>query len=240
MTRTWLFVVGIAVFVLLAGITAGVLVTRSPAEDKGAASGSSLWPSETLTDWVTYGEYVVVLRPVSIRERRPSPSELENGEGLTTRSATLTVQDVVWSRSPRIHQQPETLTWTLVGSAFSDGKFKHRTPTFTPGESSVVMGHTYLAVIAMVPALCDAESRVDARWDALGTGSILPFDNDTVGEGEFEGANSSVDSIRRDPEVAASVLGRTVGYSADRLGQELAKTNASAYDSGFKRVSTCD
>src|SRR5882757_5798900 len=96
---------GVAVFVLPGdgGSRSDVVV--------GATQADDVLPSVTSSDWVTYTDQVVVVRPTAEQEIPASPEETEAGEGYIGRSATLTVDTVLWTR-PGAPAAPATSTVT--------------------------------------------------------------------------------------------------------------------------------
>lgn len=73
--------------------------------------------------------------------------------------------------------------WAFAGSV--------RTPISTEG-SRLEVGHTYLLTLARF---------ADGDWAPIGGGARLPYDNNTVGNGEYEGTLVTPDSLK---QIAAS------------------------------------
>jgi hypothetical protein len=128
----------------------------------------------TSTDWVTYADQVVVVRPTSEREIPATEEERDAGEGYLGRSANLDVDKVLWSRS-EAPAAPRSLTLDVAGWAFKDGQRQEFAVHDTP---RLEVGHTYIVALARLE---------DGTWSVLGSGASLPYDGGVIGNGESEG-----------------------------------------------------
>ncbi|WP_051732735.1 hypothetical protein [Kitasatospora phosalacinea] len=144
-------------------------------------------PSDTAQDWVSYGDHTVVAKVTAETADTPSAEEQASGEGYVSRTVTLAVQQTLWDRSgaPAL---PAGLTLTVDGWAFTGST---RTPLSTEG-SRLEVGHTYLLTLARFAS---------GEWAPIGGGARLPYDNSTVGNGEYEGTAVTPDSLMK---IAAS------------------------------------
>ncbi len=153
-------------------------------------------PSDTPQDWVSYGDHTVIAKVTSETADTPSAEEQASGEGYVSRTVTVTVQQTLWNRSgaPTL---PASLTLTVDGWAFTGSV---RTPISTEG-SRLEVGHTYLLTLARFAG---------GGWAPIGGGARLPYDNNTVGNGEYEGTLVTPDSLK---QIAASGLNSTAADS---------------------------
>ncbi len=148
----------------------------------GAPQADDVLPSMTGTDWVTYADQVVVVRPTAEREV-PAASEegteageegTEAGEGYIGRAATLTVDEVLWTRAGA-PAAPDAVDVGVAGWVFKDGQRRKFAVHDTPRLEN---GHTYIVALARLD---------DGSWSALGSDGILPYDNAVIGDGESQG-----------------------------------------------------
>ncbi|MFE9171126.1 hypothetical protein ACFYNZ_16640 [Streptomyces kebangsaanensis] len=206
----------------LAGVWAGSHGAETPSRGSEVvlAQADDVLPSVTSTDWVTYADRVVVVRPTSDREIPATEEENEAGEGYIGRSATLAVDKVLWSRSgaPAV---PRSLTLDVAGWAFKDDQRQEFAVHDTP---RLETGHTYIVALARLD---------DGTWSILGSGASLPYDGGVIGNGESEGntveaakpASKSVSAARTAPgtshdvedSVEDSVEAQVNGESDDAL-----------------------
>ncbi|RKE23542.1 hypothetical protein [Streptomyces sp. TLI_171] len=158
-------------------------------------------PSGTAQDWVSYGDDTVVAKVTAETADTPSAEEQASGEGYVSRTVTLTVQQNLWDRSgaPAL---PATLTLTVDGWAFTGST---RTPLSTEG-SRLEIGHTYLLTLARFAS---------GEWAPIGGGARLPYDNNTVGNGEYEGTAVTPDSLKRIAAAGANSTNADPGSGAD-------------------------
>lgn len=146
-------------------------------------------PSDSATDWVTYGDHVAVVQ-VSHEKRLPIPAGGEgrhaetngkaapvadrgDGEEYVGRSVTLTVRKVLWTRDAA-PELPARVSFQADGWVVEDGKL---TAAALPDTPRLEKGHTYVLALA----------RFSDGWAPTGPGGILPYDDRTIGRGEIEG-----------------------------------------------------
>ncbi|WP_285735558.1 hypothetical protein [Kitasatospora phosalacinea] len=172
-------------------VTLGTGTHHTPAASAAPAAGHRViladakerLPSDTARDWVSYGDHTVVAKVTAETADTPSAEEQASGEGYVSRTVTLAVQQTLWDRSgaPAL---PTTLTLVVDGWAFTGST---RTPLSTEG-SRLEVGHTYLLTLARFAS---------GEWAPIGGGARLPYDNNTVGNGEYEGTAVTPDSLMK-------------------------------------------
>lgn len=87
-----------------ASIAAAILVLFSacaPADTEPGvvtAEGAEAVPSRTATDWVTYGDHLVVIDVKSEERLEATKEEVERGEGFIGREVTVELGDPLWTR----------------------------------------------------------------------------------------------------------------------------------------------
>ncbi|MFF2538850.1 hypothetical protein [Streptomyces cyaneofuscatus] len=178
----------------------GVIAGAPPADD--------VLPSVTGTDWVTYADQVVVVRPTAEREIPASEEETEAGEGYVGRAATLTVDQVLWSRTAA-PAAPDTVDVDVAGWVFKDGERREFAIHDSP---RLEKGHTYIVALARLD---------DGSWSALGSDGILPYDGAVIGNGESQGTVGRATADKSDGSsegnAEESVESRMNGKSAKDL-----------------------
>ncbi|MFD8938780.1 hypothetical protein ACFV0R_26635 [Streptomyces sp. NPDC059578] len=171
----------------LVGIVAGVLVGSSGLGTvAGCGLGSDLYPSQTAEDWVDQADHVVVATPV--KERTINRHDYPNGifEYKVERQVSLKAEDSLWTS-----KQPERSLgdeFDLVAPGWrvfreTGNRFKDT----NANAPRLEVGHTYLLALRWV----------DGRWTVLGEGAALPFDDRTVGQGEWCGRELSGEDVAR-------------------------------------------
>ncbi|MBB1246084.1 hypothetical protein GL263_21375 [Streptomyces durbertensis] len=172
-----------------------------------APQADDLLPSVTSTDWVSYADQVVVVRPTSEQEVPASAEERTAGEGYVGRRAVMTVGEVLWSRSgaPAV---PRSLTLDVAGWVSRGGE---RREFAVRGTSRLEIGHTYIVAVARLG---------DGTWSTLGSGASLPYDGGVIGNGELEGTTVEA----RPKRSGDGVRERMAGRSAQELTVLLRRT----------------
>src|SRR3712207_6727964 len=129
--RRWIWLVAVAL--LVTGCSRG-----------GASSGSEAFPSDTVEDWVTYGDYLVELTAASERILPPDEDEVAAGEGLFRRQFTFTVDRVLWRR-PGVKREPPTKHQAVSGGwQFKKGNLDSRKRIKDPDQ--VEVGRRYVGI----------------------------------------------------------------------------------------------
>lgn len=145
-----------------------------------AAARDMAFPSDTLQDWVSYGDRAAVIEIVD-----------------QTQPAASNIRTVGWKRRSELWANParprETTpaTGTTVGGSFVPGAPNSQLQP-SGGDPALFVGHTYVAVLTHT-AIGGAGSR---EWIPL---VILPFDDGLVGDGEqyrgWDGQQATLDAV---------------------------------------------
>lgn len=104
-------------------------------------STSDLLPSQTLSQWVSYAEQVVVARVASERRQEIVGETAEFGEGLVGREVTLEIERTIWSEPELRSQRSGAVTFTAAGWVLKDGKLsplRYEGPRLEVGERVVL------------------------------------------------------------------------------------------------------
>ncbi|MET8331639.1 hypothetical protein [Streptomyces sp. NPDC005181] len=204
------------------------------------ASGDNPWPdsgpvfgdgkdryrSSTAADWVSNADHVVVATAVSEKDVPPAQIDIDRGEGLIGRSVEMRVDQVLWSREGAGHPAPQTYARQSTGWVFDDEP-ANRHEYALHGRPRIEPGHSYVIALHWEPARCSEGDEPDAAgWVGLGSGSTLPFDEGTLGKGEFEGterpAPSPSAAARATTGDGAPVADLLTGQGADKIKELLA------------------
>ncbi|MFI6093579.1 hypothetical protein [Streptomyces sp. NPDC051218] len=175
---------------------------------------------------MTNADHVVVVTPTSIVEVPPSPEEVERGEGKIGRTATFTVDQVLWSADTPEKGAPTNFKMPVAGWQFTDGDTNKRTELALHDQPRIESGHSYIVTIDWVEQYCEPGDNdyIAAHWDGLGSDSVIPFDGGVIGQGELEGGKQSVKQARGaiaadDPDY--SLEDEMAGKGSDALTAEL-------------------
>ena len=184
--------------------------------------GQDRAPSSTAEDWVTHADHVVVVTPSSFEEDKPPASALERGEGTIGRTATFTVDEILWSAESPKRDAPTTIRMPVMGWEFTDGDPNNRRKMAVADQPRIESGHTYIMAVNWVNQYCSPgdSDYIPAQWTGLGSDSIVPFDEGVIGKGEFEGRQQSVEQAhaRADSENPnPSLEDALAGKGADSL-----------------------
>ncbi|MGH3691784.1 MAG: hypothetical protein ACRDWD_06935 [Acidimicrobiia bacterium] len=208
--RTQLVGVGVAVAAVAVGavLWATVWPGSSPSSDQSASSvvigGQSdlteLFPSDTLTDLVSYADQVSIVS-VQDEEALPAdPADVERGEGYVGRDATLELQDTIWHREGA-PSKGESLRITTEGWVLQDGR---RLRFANWGAPRLEVGRQYVLPLVRVRS-------EGVGWTVLSTYAVLPFDGQRITtEGVLEGGPSPI---------LEEVAGMTPGELAELLAR---------------------
>lgn len=164
--------------VLGLGLLAPALMSCSPAYGGGNCddpAASSAFPAETLRDWVTYGDHLLLVR-VTGEQALPQTAEHLDSNRIWRR-VTVTTESVLWSRPGEDDQAPRTQTWETIGWITAWWRKPIREPDRF-GQPSLLPGETSLLMVSEVPgAGSDLPAR---RWMSSG---LVPVTNGAVGTG---------------------------------------------------------
>jgi hypothetical protein len=210
----------LATCTLLVGLTSCGSDHRTDATDSSEeavllGSGDDRLPNNTASEVVTFADHVVVAHVVS-EEALPVPKEdIDRKEGLILRDVTFEVDQTLWS-SPTALPAPKAFDWTAVGWRFK-GSVDERSLAGYENAPRFDVGHTYIMALDWAQPDCKA----DGRWDGLGGSFNMPYEQDTIGVGEFEGRDIAKDAVREEaPEqgVRGSVWGQDLTALTTALG----------------------
>lgn len=141
------------------------------------SDGDQLLPSDTITDWVTYADQLVVVTVAGERKLAPTAEEKKAGEGYIPRVIDLRIDRVLWSRSgaPTAPASFETDLdgWQLKGD--------QRTAVRLKGEPMMVVGKEYVLPIVY---FSKTKKVPNSGWSTLSPDSIFPYQSDTLGKGD--------------------------------------------------------
>jgi hypothetical protein len=157
-------------------------------------------PSETLSDWTSYSDYVVDAVATQVTRGRPSNAEIQAKEGLAVRFVTLKVAGVLWS-APKAHARPDSLLVPDGGWLFKEGQSERQ--LLIPDSVHFEVGHHYLMPIFYDESFSPA-------WQGLYSSAFLPFDNGVVGQGETIYGNDQkpIDATRDARESRRTLWGK--------------------------------
>ncbi|MET9381474.1 hypothetical protein ABZY09_10350 [Streptomyces sp. NPDC002928] len=186
-----------AVAVLAAvGVVAGVLVGWQGLDTvNGCGLPVNRYPSETAQDWVRNADVVIVGR--AVRERESDRQELAAGayRYQLERTVELTRESVAFTSRRRTHPSPgSTVDYVAPGWKVLRSDGTTRVDDLAGDAPRVVPGHTYILALRW-----DAD-----RWVSLGEGAVVPFDDHTVGRGEWCGQVLGTDDFAEGERISRS------------------------------------
>jgi hypothetical protein len=206
----------------LAGITASVLVGHEGLDTVvGCGIPSDTSPSETAKDWVAGADHVVVATPTAQQDTNRRDFDQGAIQYQTDRTVTFRTDNVLWSS--KRSQQPIGEGFDMVAAGWKVFRNSdERTKRTTAAAPRLEPGHTYILAIRWSAG----------RWEVLGEGAAIPFDDGTVGQGEWCGRALSQDDIaqgehfsRRDDH---SLEKAVHGQDKQAVTQELAQASTQA------------
>lgn len=178
--RGRLAALAVAVAAVAGGTFAGVATANGGDEGPLAVTAHMMegFPTLTASDWVTHGDHAVVIEMVPGSERKAALPEdkKDNGEGHIPRTATMKVDQVLWSK-PGAEAAPATYPVELLGWWWEDGSEREFA---WQGEPRYEEGHKYIALLVKGD---------DGKWNA--TMHTMPYDDGKVGTGESAGKTTT-------------------------------------------------
>ena len=162
--------------------------------------GSGRFPSEALTDWVSYADQLSVVTVLAEEQLPADNGTLERGEGYLGRAVTLRVGRTLWRR-PGAPEAPGTIRVITYGWVLEDG-VRHEFAGW--GGPRLEVGARYLAPLVRAP-------RDGAEWTPLSVESTLPLDGGTITTAGVVGRPSAIANAMRGaaPERLGAILRRT-------------------------------
>jgi hypothetical protein len=241
--------IGVIAAASVTGIAVAAIATPATGFDTQAATepgvmlghGSDHLPSVTAADWVTYADHVVVVEALSEEALAPTAEDLERGEGIIGRTVALSIEEVLWSREGAAVAAPATWEYSGLGWHFDEGDVTDTVEMALHDLPRVEVGHRYVMAIRWEKAVCDEDGEYTrAQWRGLGEGSEIPYDDDTIGNGESEGTVQDAAAFAADAEEEADqgVEELLAGQDADAIVTALnsavpdtaAQTELAAFD----------
>jgi hypothetical protein len=224
---------GVATGIALANDTddAAPAATPRPAV---LASGLSLLPSASATDWVEYASTVAVVTVVDEQADQVDPEDLERGEGTIDRRVVMRLDERLWSRPSAA--VPDRVTVRTEGWAWGNGDPQQTTELGFAGRPRFEVGRQYLIALAVFPGVpekklstCEdidpAEASLD-EWGAIGEFAAVPVSNDIVGAGEFEGTERSLEGAFAYATSGGELEGGNSTLRGQLLGREVHEARA--------------
>lgn len=171
-------VVAALVLVLLVTLVWVVQLTKSPPV-RGMDGGSDRFPSETLSDWVSYGDHVAIVTVVD--EKALPEDEMDSGSGIVPREVTLRIEEAIWSRegAPPVDDEVRVVTW---GWIVEDGE---RQPVAARGGPRLELQSRYVTPLVRAP-------RDGVDWTPLSDSATLPLDGDRISTTKIVGSPSPI------------------------------------------------
>lgn len=178
-------------------------------------------PSQTVVDWVTYADHVLVVVPEEEIQVEPSKEELDRGEGIIGRRVSLSVVKILWSRADAL-VAPTRFDWDAFGWAFTNGNLESRTRMGQTGSPRIELGHQYIVALVWEEARCSpGDAPEPAQWRGLGAAGVVAFDGGVIGQGEVSGRFQDVREARQQaaaiPAAAKTVSQEMVGLGSSEL-----------------------
>lgn len=185
--------------------------------------GLEIIDSQTADHWVSGAQHVVVYTVLDETEQPPQESEVEREEGLTYRIVHTRIDRVLWSKDGAL--KPPTGTWDFktYGSAFNNNDGPGKAKFALEGRPRVEAGHTYIAALRWQDDPC-SDDPGKGSWGSLGSGAILPFDGEIIGQGEYEGQVRTAEQNRTliaEERAGDALAQKLAGQKVDALMGEL-------------------
>lgn len=170
-----------SVAILILILTVGLSACSSSEQGISTAEGSKALPSDTATDWATYGDHLVELEAITAQRLPPPQDQVERGEGVITRTIEFKVGASLWSRPSfdRRAELPDSFTVANGGWTFHGDKEE---PWRVRGQIDVTPGHKYLAIFTYGNLnIAAGDGSGKPEWFVL---DLLPYDDGVVSEGD--------------------------------------------------------
>lgn len=209
--------------VAAAWVPAVLLASCGTSEDRSETSdevvllgiGEDRLPNESAADVVTFADHVAIVTVIDDEELPVAKEDLDRGEGLVQRSVHMSVDKVLWS-TKSARPAPDEIDWRVLGWNF-EGDVVNRTAMAAEDSPRFDVGHTYVVALDWEQPNCSK----GGRWTTLGGSFNAPYEDETIGVGEFEGqavAKADLADVRPPGDGLRSSLW---GGSADDLVKAL-------------------
>lgn len=206
---------GVAFMALCVFLSACGADGESPASVAG--NEQKVLPVETIEDWVTYGDRLVVVEATAERASPISEAEREQGEGYSVRQVSMKVISTYWS-SPETKRTRELKTPTefTAPNGGSLVKGKTRKPVRFDGETYAQVGQQYLALLthSSIALMVDPSTRSVSEFEkpSWRVGALLPLKDGVVApeddsDGEGPPAHSKLATLT--PDASGELLSTT-------------------------------
>lgn len=139
--------------------------------------GLAVLPAESLTDWVTYVDAVVIAKVTSKEQSAEpvTPDEEESGEGYAVQLVTFDVLDTLWH--PKDYTAPpESFTTSYNAFVWENGDRDKAIPLVEANAVRFEVGGTYLLPLV--------DYATFDEWAPILPSSVLPFEDGIAGKGE--------------------------------------------------------
>lgn len=174
----------LAALILLAALVAGC--SNPPAPDANQTPNdvriidpAAAFVAKTAVDWKSLGDAIAVIEVTGSREDKSAAGDPTQNGGTYGRIVDVSVDRVLWSRDAA-HVPPDRFSMRAWGWVRNGN---YRQAIVARGEPRFETGHSYLVALAKFPY----------GWGGLGSGAEAPFDDGTVGTGEWAGRDPGVD-----------------------------------------------
>lgn len=139
--------------------------------------GLAVLPAESLTDWVTYVDAVVVAKVTEKAQSREAVSldERESGEGYAVQLVTFDVLETLW-HPDTYEAPPESFTMSYNAYVWTNGDVDKAIPLVEPDAVRFEVGGTYLLPLV--------DYATFEEWAPILPSSVLPFEDGIAGQGE--------------------------------------------------------
>lgn len=163
------------------------------------AQGSHIFPSETISDIVSYAEHLVQFKVTGEEAFGPTAAEVARGEGTIGRRITLEFSAPIWSSGKFARPLPRVVQWNAMGWVLDGAK---RIPMAFANAPRFEVGGSY---IGPVVAFSDAvgAKRPNPEWGPLSSLATFPVRGDDIGardlasHGPLRGAAALLETLER-------------------------------------------
>lgn len=208
-----------AVFLKLLSLATAALVTVSVTIATASCSSDStpdivygndseIFPSDSLTDWISYASQISVVTVIS-ESKMPVPLEVrdaENGGGYIGRNLNLSVDETLWTYPGT---NPQTGTISLVANGWLR-KGEVTVPYGSYGAERLEVGRSYIIPLVLI----------ERGWAWLSATAILPITSDK---------RIAVDAERITNPVSQSLNGMNFAQLTQRLANTASDPIAARY-----------